>query len=52
MQVRTEPDLTVKPDDVLHLDPEPSGWRLFYASGEAIVRQAPVTAGPTLPQLN
>lgn len=52
VQVRTEPDLTVKPDDVLHLDPEPSGWRLFDASGEAIARQDPVTAGPTLPELN
>ena len=52
VQVRTEPDLTVKPDDVLHLDAEPSGWRLFDASGEAIARQDPVTAGPTLPELN
>jgi multiple sugar transport system ATP-binding protein len=52
VQVRTEPDLTVKPEDVLHLDPEPSGWRLFDASGEAIARQDPVTAGPTLPELN
>ena len=52
VQVRTEPDLTVKPDDMLHLDPEPSGWRLFDASGEAIARQDPVTAGPTLPELN
>ena len=52
VQVRTNPDLIVKTDDVLHLDPEPSGWRLFDASGEAIARQDPVTAGPTLPELN
>ena len=52
VQVRTEPDLTVKPDDVLHLDPEPSGWRLFDASGEAIARQDPVADGPKLPELN
>jgi len=52
VQVRTEPDLTVKPDDVLHLDPEPSGWRLFDASGEAIARQDPVADAPKLPELN
>ena len=52
VQVRTEPDLTVKPDDVLHLDPEPGGWRLFDDSGEAIARQDPVAAGPKLPELN
>ena len=51
VQVRTEPDLTVKPDDVLHLDAEPSGWRLFDASGEAIARQDPVADSPTLPEL-
>ena len=51
VQVRTEPDLTVKPDDVLHLDPEPSGWRLFDASGEAIAREDPVADAPTLPEL-
>ena len=51
VQVRTDPDLTVKPDDVLHLDPEPSGWRLFDASGEAIARQDPVADSPTLPEL-
>ena len=51
VQVRTEPDLTVKPDDVLHLDPEPSGWRLFDASGEAIAREDPVADGPKLPEL-
>ena len=52
VQVRTDPDLTVKPDDVLHLDPEPSGWRLFDASGEAIARQDPVADAPKLPELN
>ena len=52
VQVRTNPDLTVKTDDVLHLDPEPSGWRLFDASGEAIARQDPVADGPKLPELN
>jgi len=51
VQVRTDPDLTVKPDDVLHLDPEPSGWRLFDASGEAIAREDPVADGPKLPEL-
>ena len=52
VQVRTNPDLTVKTDDVLHLDPEPSGWRLFDASGEAIARQDPVADAPKLPELN
>ncbi|QNJ29797.1 ATP-binding cassette domain-containing protein [Synechococcus sp. A15-24] len=52
VQVRTNPDLTVKPDDVLHLDPEPSGWRLFDASGEAIARQDPGADAPKLPKLS
>ena len=51
VQVRTDPDLSVRPDDVLHLDPEPSGWRLFDASGEAIAREDPVADGPKLPEL-
>ena len=52
VQVRAAPDLKLKPNDVLHLDPEPSGWRLFDADGEAIARQDPVADGPKLPELN
>ncbi len=52
VQVRTDPDLKLKPDAVLHLDPDPSGWRLFDADGEAIARQDPVGDGPKLPELN
>ena len=52
VQVRTNPNLNVKPDDVLQLDPEPSGWRLFDADGEAIAEQDPVADGPKLPALN
>ena len=52
VQVRTDPDLKLKIDDVLHLDPDPSGWRLFDADGEAIAPQGPVAVGPKLPELN
>ena len=52
VQVRTNPDLIVKTDDVLHLDPEPSGWRLFDASGDAIAQQDHFSDGPTLPELS
>ena len=52
VQVRTYPDLNLKPDDVLNLDPEPSGWRLFDTDGEAIAQQDPVDEGPKLPELN
>ena len=57
IQVRCQPDLVVSPGETLHLDPDPSGWRLFDADGEAIPlpspdESAPVHHGPKLPDLN
>tara|TARA_B100002051_G_scaffold172132_1_gene162747 strand:- start:2821 stop:4065 length:1245 start_codon:yes stop_codon:yes gene_type:complete len=36
VQVRCKPDLQVVPGETLHLDPDPTGWRLFDSDGEAI----------------
>ena len=52
MQVRATPDVKAVPDDVLHLDPEPCGWRLFDTDGEAITCRDPLADGPKLPELN
>ena len=52
VQVRATPDVKAVPDDVLHLDPEPCGWRLFDTDGEAIACRDPLADGPKLPELN
>jgi multiple sugar transport system ATP-binding protein len=54
VQVRADPDLTVRSGSRVHLEPDPNGWRLFNRNGEAIqVPDAAPTAPrePTLPEL-
>ena len=36
IQVRGSADINIKAGDAIHLDPDPTGWRLFEADGEAI----------------
>ena len=52
VQVRCEPALNVVAGETLHLDPDPKGWRLFDANGEAIPLPEVAVDGPHLPQLS
>ena len=36
IQVRGSADININAGDAIHLDPDPTGWRLFDADGEAI----------------
>ena len=36
IQVRSSPDNHVNAGDTINLEPDPTGWRLFDADGEAI----------------
>ena len=49
--VRTEADLAVIVGGGLHLDPDPQGWRLFDAEGDAICPPEPARSSPEEPQL-
>ncbi len=51
--VRAEADAAVALGQTVHLDVEPSGWRLFDAAGEALLRGGPAkpAAGVPEPQL-
>jgi multiple sugar transport system ATP-binding protein len=51
--VRAEADAAVALGQTVHLDVEPSGWRLFDAAGEALLRgpQAKPAPEPQLPRL-
>ena len=53
VQVRADPDRHVVAGQTLHLDPDPSGWRLFDGDGEAITVPTPPTSdpGPKLPRI-
>jgi multiple sugar transport system ATP-binding protein len=55
VQLRAAPDQRLHPGQSVHLEVDPSGWRLFDAVGEAIPRPepAPLPTGPepVLPQL-
>ena len=52
VQVRASPDHDWSPGQTLHLEPDPSGWRLFDNEGEAIIPIQPEQGGPSLPELN
>ena len=52
VQVRASPDHDWSAGQTLHLEPDPSGWRLFDNDGEAIVPIQPEQEGPSLPELN
>ena len=49
--VRSEADLAVIVGEQLHLDPDPQGWRLFDAEGDAICPTEPARTSPEEPQL-
>ena len=36
IQVRASTEINITAGDAIHLDPDPTGWRLFDADGEAI----------------
>jgi multiple sugar transport system ATP-binding protein len=50
IQVRTSPEPPYQPGQVVHLAPDPSGWRLFDEHGNAIAIPDPLTPGPQLPE--
>jgi multiple sugar transport system ATP-binding protein len=54
VQLRAEPEQRVSPGQTVHLEVDPTGWRLFDASGEAIPRAATGTGTvePLLPSLS
>ena len=52
VQVRTSPDHDWRPGQALHLEPDPSGWKLFNSAGEAISPGQQGDTGPSLPNLN
>ena len=52
VQVRASPDLELTPSQTVHLEPEPNGWTLFDAEGDALVPLPPEETGPSLPNLN
>ena len=37
VQVRLDADQSIASGDVVHLDPDPTGWRLFEDDGQAVV---------------
>lgn len=51
LQVRSSPERAVVVGDTIHLDPDPRGWRLFDATGNAIPRPEPISTEPVLPNL-
>ncbi|MFQ6538769.1 MULTISPECIES: ABC transporter ATP-binding protein [Aphanothece] len=53
VQVRVGPEERLVAGQTLHLDADPSGWRLFDAAGEALAlpQPQPQAAGPVLPAL-
>ena len=54
IQVRADPDLDATPGSRVHLEAEPTGWRLFDRLGEAIARPLPPRSSenePLLPNL-
>ena len=52
VQIRANPDLDVATGQTLHLDPDPSGWRVFNAEGDALTLSIENSGGPKLPALN
>ena len=52
VQIRANPDLDVATGQTLHLDPDPSGWRVFNAEGDALTLGIENSGGPKLPAIN
>ena len=51
VRVRCSPDRILTAGAPLHLEPDPVGWRLFQANGEALPPPPAHAAGPSLPDL-
>ena len=52
VQIRANPDLDVATGQTLHLDPDPSGWRVFNAEGDALTLSIENSGGSKLPAIN
>ena len=52
VQIRANPDLDVATGQTLHLDPDPSEWRVFNAEGDALTLGIENSGGPKLPAIN
>ena len=50
IQVRTPPDPLYQPRQMVHLSPDPRGWRLFDENGNAIALPDPIEPGAHLPE--
>ncbi|MFM7266523.1 MAG: ABC transporter ATP-binding protein, partial [Cyanobium sp.] len=58
--VRAEPEVAVAAGEAVHLEVDPSGWRLFDREGEALLPSSPASAagtpatlrGPQLPRIS
>lgn len=46
VQLRADPSQRVVPGQRIHIDVDPSGWRLFDAAGEALALPPTTTTGP------
>jgi len=51
VQVRVGPEERMAPGSTIHLDIDPSGWRLFDSEGEALALPQPPNPEPILPSL-
>jgi multiple sugar transport system ATP-binding protein len=52
VQVRVGPEERMTPGSTIHLDIDPSGWRLFDSEGEALVLPPTPNPEPILPSLH
>jgi len=52
VQVRVGPEERMTPGSTIHLDIDPSGWRLFDSEGEALALPVPSSTEPILPSLH
>jgi multiple sugar transport system ATP-binding protein len=46
VQLRADPSQRVVPGQRIHIDVDPTGWRLFDAAGEALALPPAATAAP------
>ncbi len=51
VQLRVDPDERLQPGETIHMDVDPSGWRLFDAGGLALITPRSGPREPQLPRL-
>jgi multiple sugar transport system ATP-binding protein len=51
VQLRVAPEERLQPGDTIHMDVDPSGWRLFDAAGLALISPRSAPREPQLPRL-